>query len=335
MPERTVLGPSIAAALRDGAGRLHGSGIVDPRREARMLWAAVAGDATTPGDVWIGRDRAPAPEVAARFRQAIELRAGGVPFAYAVGSTDFRTLQLSIDRRALIPRPETEGLVDLVLHAAGTRDAGCGMRGVAADIGTGCGCIALALAVEGNFERVIAVERSPEAAALARQNVARLHPAVPVEVRQGDLFAPLAGARYRAIVSNPPYLTETEYLALDLGEQLPDDRVLLHAVAGPHEGLVLFALPEQPAQLSRLLVDHTPSARRATRKRGRPNRSSCTVTRDQPQQCASERTVSARRSSISSATSPPGSSSAAAPASKARVASSPSAPLTKIGRAHV
>jgi len=172
-----------------------------------MLWAAVAGDATTPGDVWIGRDRAPAPEVAARFRQAIELRAGGVPFAYAVGSTDFRTLQLSIDRRALIPRPETEGLVDLVLHAAGTRDAGCGMRGVAADIGTGCGCIALALAVEGNFERVIAVERSPEAAALARQNVARLHPAVPVEVRQGDLFAPLAGARYRAIVSNPPYLT--------------------------------------------------------------------------------------------------------------------------------
>jgi len=89
------------------------------------------------------------------------------------------------------------------------------MRGVAADIGTGCGCIALALAVEGNFERVIAVERSPEAAALARQNVARLHPAVPVEVRQGDLFAPLAGARYRAIVSNPPYLTETEYLALD------------------------------------------------------------------------------------------------------------------------
>ena len=215
MPERTVLGPSIAAALRDGAGRLHGSGIVDPRREARMLWAAVAGDATTPGDVWIGRDRAPAPEVAARFRQAIELRAGGVPFAYAVGSTDFRTLQLSIDRRALIPRPETEGLVDLVLRETGMRDAGSGRRGVVADIGTGCGCIALSLAVEGTFERVVAVERSAEAAALARENVAVVQPAVPVEVREGDWLAPLAGERYRAIVSNPPYLTEAEYGALD------------------------------------------------------------------------------------------------------------------------
>jgi len=270
VPERTVLAPSIAAALRDGAGRLHGSGIVDPRREARMLWAAVAGDATTPGDVWIGRDRAPAPEVAARFRQAIELRAGGVPFAYAVGSTDFRTLQLSIDRRALIPRPETEGLVDLVLHAAGTRDAGCGMRGVAADIGTGCGCIALALAVEGNFERVIAVERSPEAAALARQNVARLHPAVPVEVRQGDLFAPLAGARYRAIVSNPPYLTETEYLALDPAvrefeprealvsgaDGLDATRALLAGAAALLEpgGLVALEIDERRAETVRSLA---------------------------------------------------------------------------------
>src|SRR5437016_6523264 len=196
-----------------------------------MLWAAVAGDATTPGDVWIGRDRAPAPEVAARFRQAIELRAGGVPFAYAVGSTDFRTLQLSIDRRALIPRPETEGLVDLVLHAAGTRDAGCGMRGVAADIGTGCGCIALSLATEGDFERVIAVERSPEAAALARENIALRCPPVPVELREGDLLAPLAGVRCRAIVANPPYLTEAEYRELDPAVRRFEPREAL--VSGP------------------------------------------------------------------------------------------------------
>src|SRR2546430_14264320 len=90
------------------------------------------------------------------------------------------------------------------------RDAGCGMRGVVADVGTGCGCIALSLAVEGHFDRVIAVERSPEAAALARENVALLQPPRPVEVREGDLLGPLAGERYRAIVSNPPYLTEAE-----------------------------------------------------------------------------------------------------------------------------
>jgi release factor glutamine methyltransferase len=84
-----------------------------------------------------------------------------------------------------------------------------------ADIGTGCGCIALSLAVEGNFERVVAVERSPDAAALARENVVCIHPAVPVEVLEGDLLAPLGDERFRAIAANPPYLTADEYQALD------------------------------------------------------------------------------------------------------------------------
>ena len=132
-----------------------------------------------------------------------------------MGRTGFRSLELKLDARALIPRPETEGLVDLVLRETGMRDAGCGMRGVVADVGTGCGCIALSLAVEGHFDRVIAVERSPEAAALARENVALVRPPVPVEVREGDLLAPLAGERCRAIVSNPPYLTDAEYRHLD------------------------------------------------------------------------------------------------------------------------
>ncbi len=144
--------------------------------------------------------------MADKFRAALAQLERGVPFPYAAGCVGFRALDLTIDSRALIPRPETEGLVDLVLrHAQG---------GLAADIGTGCGCIALALATEGHFERVIAVERSPAAAALARENVARLAPRTTVEVREGDLLAPLAGRRYRAIVANPPYLTEDEYAAL-------------------------------------------------------------------------------------------------------------------------
>jgi release factor glutamine methyltransferase len=68
--------------------------------------------------------------------------------------------------------------------------------------------------VEGSFDRVIAVERSPAAAALARENVALVQPRTPVEIREGDLLVPLAGGRYRAIVSTPPYLTEEEYAAL-------------------------------------------------------------------------------------------------------------------------
>src|SRR6266481_3057120 len=171
------------------------------------VWAAVSG--MTVGDAWLRRDEPKSPELVTRYRDAVAQLARGVPFAYAVGSAGFRTLDLKIDRRALIPRPETEGLVELVLARCTT--------GLVADIGTGCGCIALALAAEGQFARVVAVERSADAAALARENVKRVSPKTPVEIRDGDLLAPLAdrGERYRAIVSNPPYLTPREYAELD------------------------------------------------------------------------------------------------------------------------
>ena len=227
MPERTTHASSIREVLRDAADRLAASGLPRERREATMLWAAVAGAGTKPGDVWLQHDQEPAAELVERFCRAVERRSRGVPFAYAAGRIGFRTLDLQIDPRALIPRPETEGLVDLVLRETGMRDAGCGMRGVVADIGTGCGCIALSLAVEGGFERVIAVERSRDAAALARENVALLQPPLPVEVREGDLLGPLAGERYRAIVSNPPYLTEAEYAALDPAVRLFEPREAL------------------------------------------------------------------------------------------------------------
>ena len=215
MPEGMARRYAIRDVLPRAVEQLAGAGVADPRREARALWAAVAGPGVKPGDVWLGRDRPPTPDVARRFRRAVERRASGMPFGYAVGRAHFRTLELRLDPRALIPRPETEGLVDLVLREAGTREGGRGKGGVVADIGTGCGCIALSLAVEGAFDRVIAVERSWDAAALARENVELVQPSVAVEVREGDLLAPLAGVRYRAIVSNPPYLTEAEYASLD------------------------------------------------------------------------------------------------------------------------
>ena len=200
----------IADELSRAAGSLE-----DPN-EATALWAAVQG--VNPAEVWLQREREPAPDVVKRFWQAVEQRKRGVPFAYAVGRTGFRTLDLAIDPRALIPRPETEGLVELVLEY-GKRDTRNGKRGVVADVGTGSGCIALALAVEGDFEKVVAVERSPAAAALARENVERVAPRTPVEIREGNLLAPLVdkGERgsYRVIVANPPYLTESEFTELD------------------------------------------------------------------------------------------------------------------------
>jgi len=243
VPERTAHGASIRDALKDAADRLAAAGLPRSRREATMLWAAVAGAGTKPGDVWLQQDQQPAVALVERFWRAVERRSSGVPFAYAVGRTGFRTLDLQLDARALIPRPETEGLVDLVLRAMRETGNPKGLPhgrekretwGMVADIGTGCGCIALALAVEGAFERVIAVERSADAAALARENVALVRPPVPVEVREGDLLAPLAGQRYRAIVSNPPYLTEGEHAELDPAVRLFEPR---EALASGMDGL--------------------------------------------------------------------------------------------------
>ena len=239
-PERSSIAHSLALA----AERLARAGVLNAKREATALWAALEG--VKPGDVWLRRDGVPTPSQVERFWKAVEQRASGVPFPYAVGHAAFRSVGLKLDPRAAIPRPETEGLVELVLQWNAGKAGG-----LAADIGTGSGCIALSLAVEGRFDRVIAVERSPDAAALARENVALIEPGTPVEVREGDLLAPLdarvrgkrgkAGKkgkrkrrqpeRYRVIVSNPPYLTETEYEALDPTVRLFEPRAAL--VSGP------------------------------------------------------------------------------------------------------
>jgi len=169
------------------------------------------------GEAWLRRDEPKAPELVERFEKAVAQLDRGVPFAYAVGTVGFRKLDLKIDSRALIPRPETEGLVELVLGELEKREPGNGKRGLVADIGTGSGCIALSLAVEGSFEKVVAVEQSPAAAALARENVARINPTTPVDIREGSLLEPLmeTGERCRAIVANPPYLRTDEYEELD------------------------------------------------------------------------------------------------------------------------
>lgn len=196
----------LEGALAAAADRLAAAGIPASRREATQVFAAVTG--TSPGAVWLARHKPAAATDLTRFQEAVERRAAGVPFAYAVERVTFRSLTLRLDGRALIPRPETENLVDLAL-------ARVAPGGLAADVGTGSGCLALALATEGRFERVVAVERAPAAAALARENVALVRPRVPVEVVEGHLLQPLAGRRWRLIVANPPYLSDAEFAALD------------------------------------------------------------------------------------------------------------------------
>jgi release factor glutamine methyltransferase len=109
------------------------------------------------------------------------------------------------DGRALIPRPETEGLVELLLQRV--------RSGQVADIGTGSGCIALSLALEGDYQQVTAIDRSAQALALAREN--RELAAARVSLVQADLCAPLGPGTLDALISNPPYLTVAEYWSLE------------------------------------------------------------------------------------------------------------------------
>ena len=198
----------LAEELATATRTLERAGVCEARREAMHLWSALAD--LPSGRVWLERDQPIEADAVTSFRESVRRRARGMPFAYATGRVAFRTLTLAVDPRALIPRPETEGLVELVLRRMGPE-----LGGIAADIGTGSGCIALSLAIEGRFERVVATERSEPAAALARENVARVRPVTPVDVRVGDLLQPLAGERCRVIAANPPYLTNAEWAVLD------------------------------------------------------------------------------------------------------------------------
>jgi release factor glutamine methyltransferase len=199
----------VAGLVAAAAARFASAGFSEPRRGSWRLWAAVAGGST--GQAWLGGADPASPDLADRFERAVAARLSGMPFAYAAGTAAFRTLELKVDRRVLIPRPETEGLVERVL--AWARDAG--RWGTAADIGTGSGCIALSLAAEGRFSRILATEASGDALELARENAARISPGPPVELRQGDLLSPLGGETVDVLVSNPPYVTVAEWDALE------------------------------------------------------------------------------------------------------------------------
>ncbi|MBD0320204.1 MAG: peptide chain release factor N(5)-glutamine methyltransferase, partial [Gemmatimonadetes bacterium] len=137
-------------------------------------------------------------------------RAKREPLQYIEGEAHFRDLRLRVDPRVLIPRPETEQLVQRVLDWAAARP---GLA--AADVGTGSGAIALALATEGTFRRVVATDVEPGALEAARANHAAAAPESPVEFRLGDGLAPLAGERFDVLVSNPPYIGMVERPSLD------------------------------------------------------------------------------------------------------------------------
>lgn len=202
-PTRIPIG-TIGDLLAGCAAMLDAEGVDDAEREAREIVAAVL-------DVpkfWAAANAVSdaSPEVARAVIRAAMSRAGGAPLAYAVSRASFRHLTLEVDDRVLIPRVETEMLVERVLDRCG------GDVRVVADIGTGSGAIALSLAFERPFERVFATDISLDALAVARRNAASLSDVLkaPVEFRHGSLLAPLTGKKMDAVVCNPPYISFAE-----------------------------------------------------------------------------------------------------------------------------
>ncbi len=219
---RSEAAVNVAGAIEAAAGRLRAARVPKPRREANRLWAWVS--RTSPGEAYLTRERAADPELFRAFDVIVTRRAAGEPMAYVLGMAGFRHLDIHCDRRALIPRPETEGVIDHALGRVRT--------GRALDLGTGTGCLALALAQEGDFVEVVGVDDSEEALALAAENGGAAGLAVRWVL--SNFGVGLSGQRFDLIVSNPPYLTEAEYAALDPAVRVWEPR---HALVSGIDGL--------------------------------------------------------------------------------------------------
>ncbi len=184
---------------------LEGAGVANPRLDAEVLLARVLG--MEPYRLIVEHRRVlSAPELR-RARSFVKRRSSGEPVAYITGVKEFYSLEFAVSPEVLIPRPETELLVDLVIYYARPGDQ-------VLDVGTGSGAIAVSIKRNRPDVEVYASDISPGALRIARKNSRRLLKGNAVRFMEGDMLAPFGGRRFNIIVSNPPYIDPGERTAL-------------------------------------------------------------------------------------------------------------------------
>jgi release factor glutamine methyltransferase len=211
---------------------LETAGLPSPRVDAEWLLAGLLGIGRVAVRLELG-EAAPAP-LAERYARAVSRRARREPLQRILGWEEFRGVRVRLTESVLVPRPETETLVEwalALLPAPGPR------RLLAIDVGTGSGCIACALASERADLDVVAVDVSPAAAAVARENVRALDLAGRVRVVAADLFAGLRDIQADLIVSNPPYLPSALMPELPPEVRIHEPRL---ALDGGSDGLAVI-----------------------------------------------------------------------------------------------
>lgn len=210
-------------------------GIENPRLDAEVLLGAVLGKDRM--YLYVHFDEPLEPVELARFRSYVKERAAHVPLAYVLGRREFMGLDFRVTRDTLIPRPDTEVLVQCAVDFLRARAAEGRDDLALADIGTGTGAIALSVLHYTEGTRADAVDISPAAAEVARENAERLNLTERIEIHEGDLTAPLAGRSYDVILSNPPYIPTA-----DIATLMPEVRS--HephlALDGGRDGLTLY-----------------------------------------------------------------------------------------------
>lgn len=220
-----------------------------PALDAELLLARALGRDRS----WLlaHRDEPPDADALAQAEAWLARRAAGEPLAYITGIREFWSLEFNVTPAVLIPRPDTEILVERALELI---PAGQPCR--VADLGTGSGAIAIAIASERAAAEVTATDESEEALAVARRNAARL---VPGRIRfvAGDWFAALGGERFDLVVSNPPYVAEADPALADAAIACEPRRALAAGADGLDDiRRIAAALPAHLAPGGRVLIEH-------------------------------------------------------------------------------